>query len=56
MCCQHLLELIDKRLPVAQAGLQLSQTPERLAAEDFLNRLKQAGTWLGPMFVRDKSG
>lgn len=53
---QHLLELIDKRLPVAQAGLQLNQTPERLAAEDFLNRLKQAGTWLGPMFIRDKSG
>lgn len=53
---QHLLELIDKRLPVAQAGLQLNQTPERLAAEDFLNRLKQASTWLGPMFIRDKSG
>ncbi|MFJ2363154.1 type VI secretion system protein [Pseudomonas sp. NPDC087697] len=53
---QHLLELIDKRLPVAQAGLLLSQTPERLAAEDFLNRLKQASTWLGPLFVRDKSG
>ncbi|MCU1749094.1 type VI secretion protein IcmF/TssM N-terminal domain-containing protein [Pseudomonas sp. 6D_7.1_Bac1] len=53
---QHLLELIDKRLPVAQAGLLLSRTPERLAAEDFLNRLKQASTWLGPLFVRDKSG
>jgi type VI secretion system protein ImpL len=53
---QHFLELIDKRLPVAQAGLQLSQTPERLAAEDFLNRLKQASTWLSPLFVRDKSG
>ncbi|MEB0224236.1 type VI secretion system protein [Pseudomonas sp. 10S4] len=53
---QHFLELIDKRLPVAQAGLVISQTPERLAAEDFLNRLKQASTWLGPLFVRDKSG
>ncbi len=53
---QHLLELIDTRVPLAQAGLTLSQTPERLAAEDFLNRLKQAGTWLGPLFVRDKSG
>lgn len=53
---QHLLELIDTRLPLAQAGLTLSQTPDRLAAEDFLNRLKQAGTWLGPLFVRDKSG
>ncbi|UQI33572.1 type VI secretion system protein ImpL [Pseudomonas bijieensis] len=53
---QHLLELIDTRLPLAQAGLTLSQVPERLAAEDFLNRLKQAGAWLGPLFVRDKSG
>ncbi|ROM75659.1 type VI secretion system protein ImpL [Pseudomonas brassicacearum] len=53
---QRLLELIDTRLPLAQAGLTLSQTPERLAAEDFLNRLKQAGAWLGPLFVRDKSG
>ncbi|MBV4457928.1 type VI secretion system protein ImpL [Pseudomonas sp. COR58] len=53
---QHLLELIDKRLPVALAGLSSSQAPERLAAEDFLNRLKQAGTWLTPLFVRDKSG
>lgn len=53
---QHFLEIIDKRLPAAQAGLVLSQTPERQAAEDFLNRLKQAGTWLTPLFVRDKSG
>jgi len=53
---QHFLELIEKRLPVAQAGLQLSQTPERVAAADFLNRLQQASTWLGPMFIRDKSG
>lgn len=53
---QYLLELIDSRLPVAQAGLLLSQSPERLAAEDFLNRLKQARTWLGPLFMRDQSG
>jgi len=53
---QQLLELIDSRLPVAQAGLQQYQSPERLAAEDFLNRLKQARTWLGPLFLRDKSG
>lgn len=53
---QHFLEIIEKRLPVAQAGLVLSQTPERLAAEDFLNRLKQASLWLTPLFVRDKSG
>ncbi|QQZ44389.1 type VI secretion system protein ImpL [Pseudomonas sp. SK3(2021)] len=53
---QHLLELIDSRLPAAQAGLLLSQSPERLAAEDFLKRLQQARTWLGPLFLRDKSG
>lgn len=53
---QHLLELIDSRLPAAQAGLVLSQSTERLAAEDFLNRLKQARSWLGPLFIRDKSG
>lgn len=53
---QYLLELIDKRLPVAQAGLATNQTPERVAAADFLNRLKQASTWLAPLFVRDKSG
>lgn len=53
---QHLLELIETRVPLAQAGLTLNQTPERLAAADFLNRLKQAGVWLGPLFVRDKSG
>ncbi|WP_339432707.1 type VI secretion system protein [Pseudomonas sp. EA_65y_Pfl2_P78] len=53
---QYFLDIIDKRLPVAQAGLVLSQTPERLAAEDFLNRLKQASVWLKPLFVRDKSG
>ncbi|MBC3208963.1 type VI secretion system protein ImpL [Pseudomonas sp. SWRI111] len=53
---QHFLDIIEKRLPVAQAGLVLSQTPERLAAQDFLNRLQQASTWLTPLFVRDKSG
>jgi type VI secretion system protein ImpL len=53
---QHLLELIDKRLPVAQAGLATSQTPERLAAEAFLKQLKQASVWLTPLFIRDKSG
>ncbi|NWB26104.1 type VI secretion system protein [Pseudomonas gingeri] len=53
---QHLLELIDTRLPKAQAGLVLSQSPERLAAADFLERLKQARVWLGPLFQRDPSG
>jgi len=53
---QHLLELIDTRLPKAQAGLLLSQSPERLAAADFLDRLKQARAWLGPLFLRDASG
>lgn len=40
---EYFLQLIDKKLPVAQAGLATNQTPERLAAADFLNRLKQAG-------------
>ncbi|VVO48273.1 type VI secretion system protein [Pseudomonas fluorescens] len=53
---EYFLQLIDKRLPIAQAGLATNQTPERLAAADFLNRLKQASTWLTPLFVRDKSG
>jgi type VI secretion system protein ImpL len=53
---EYFLQLIDKKLPVAQAGLATNQTPERLAATDFLNRLKQASTWLTPLFVRDKSG
>ncbi|WP_248744889.1 type VI secretion protein IcmF/TssM N-terminal domain-containing protein [Pseudomonas sp. MWU12-2037] len=53
---QHLLELIDTRLPLAQAGLVLSQSPDRLAAADFLDRLKQARAWLGPLFQRDPSG
>ncbi len=53
---QHLLELIDTRLPKAQAGLASSQSPDRLAAADFLDRLKQARAWLGPLFLRDQSG
>ncbi|WP_044874337.1 type VI secretion protein IcmF/TssM N-terminal domain-containing protein [Pseudomonas sp. LFM046] len=53
---QHLVELIDSRLAQAEEGLKWSQPNDRLAAEDFLARLKQARTWLGPLFVRDPSG
>jgi type VI secretion system protein ImpL len=53
---QHLVELIDSRLDQARDGLKWSRPGDRAAAEDFLARLKQARTWLGPLFMRDKSG
>ncbi|MCY1486089.1 type VI secretion protein IcmF [compost metagenome] len=53
---QHLVELIDSRLDQAREGLKWSRPGDRAAAEDFLDRLKQARTWLGPLFQRDKSG
>lgn len=53
---QHLVELIDSRLAQAEEGLKWSRAGDRPAAEDFLARLKQARTWLGPLFVRDPSG
>ena len=53
---KHLLELIDTHLETAEKGLGLAAPGNRLAAEDFLARMKHARTWLGPMFMRDKSG
>ncbi|MNQ27865.1 hypothetical protein D3C85_411320 [compost metagenome] len=53
---QHLVELIDSRLAQAEEGLKWSRPGDRPAAEDFLARLKQARTWLGPLFLRDPSG
>ncbi|MDH4584389.1 type VI secretion system protein ImpL [Pseudomonas sp. BN415] len=53
---QHLVELIDSRLAQAEEGLKWSNASDRPAAEDFLTRLKQARTWLGPLFLRDPSG
>ncbi|MEO9335046.1 type VI secretion protein IcmF/TssM N-terminal domain-containing protein [Pseudomonas guguanensis] len=53
---KHLLDLIDTHLEVAEKGLVLAPPGSRLAAEDFLSRMKQARSWLGPMFVRDKTG
>lgn len=53
---QHLVELIDSRLAQAEDGLKWSNASDRPAAEDFLNRLKQARSWLGPLFLRDPSG
>ncbi len=53
---QHLVELIDSRLGQAEEGLKWSNARDRPAAEDFLARLKQARSWLGPLFLRDPSG
>lgn len=53
---QHLVELIDSHLDQASEGLKWGQPADRLAAGDFLDRLKQARSWLGPLFQRDKSG
>ncbi len=53
---QHLVELIDSRLAQAEEGLKWGNPGDRPAAEDFLARLKQARTWLGPLFLRDPSG
>jgi type VI secretion system protein ImpL len=53
---QHLVELIDSRLAQAEEGLKWSNASDRPAAEDFLARLKQARSWLGPLFLRDPSG
>lgn len=53
---KHLLELIDTHLEAAEKGLALAPASNRLAAEDFLTRMKQARSWLGPLFIRDQSG
>jgi type VI secretion system protein ImpL len=53
---KHLLELIDTHLDTAEKGLVLAPPGNRLAAEDFLSRMKQARSWLGPLFMRDKAG
>lgn len=53
---QHFVELLDQHLQRAQAGLQVSQSADRVAAADFLARLQLAKAWLGPLFVRDKGG
>tara|TARA_R100001244_G_scaffold24895_1_gene25044 strand:- start:3131 stop:6961 length:3831 start_codon:yes stop_codon:yes gene_type:complete len=53
---RYMVQLIDGNLTQAQAGLALSQSLDKLAAQDFLTRLMQARTWLGPLFVRDKDG
>lgn len=53
---KHLLELIDTHLEAAEKGLALAPQGNRLAAEDFLSRMKQARSWLGPMFMREDTG
>lgn len=53
---QHLVELLDQNLARAQEGLKLSQSVDRAAAADFLQRLQLARAWMGPLFQRDKGG
>lgn len=53
---RHLMELLEQNLARAQDGLKLSQSVDRVAAADFLNRMAQARLWLAPLFLRDKSG
>ncbi|WAJ39839.1 type VI secretion system protein [Pseudomonas sp. GOM7] len=53
---RHLLELIDTHLPTAEKGLSLASPGNRLAAEDFIARMKQARVWLGPLLIRDQAG
>lgn len=53
---QHFLALIDTRLAQAQDGLKGSAPRGRLAANEFLDRLKLARPWLGAMLLRDKAG
>lgn len=53
---QHFVEVLDQNLARAQEGLKLSQSADRAAAKDFLDRLQLARAWLGPLFQRDKGG
>lgn len=53
---RYLLRLLDENLAPAEEGLQLSQSMDVLAAQDFLARLKQARDWLAPLLVRDQEG
>lgn len=53
---RYMVQLIDSSLAQAENGLAYSTAGDKLAAQDFLDRLKQARQWLGPLFVRDKDG
>ncbi|MGY4533158.1 type VI secretion system protein ImpL [Pseudomonas sp. TE3786] len=53
---RYMVQLIDSSLAQAENGLAYSTSGDKLAAQDFLERLKQARAWLGPLFVRDKDG
>ena len=52
---QYLMELIDAHAEIAQQGLLLVPPGDRLAAGDFLSRMKLAQGWLNVMLARDKS-
>ena len=53
---RYMVELIDSSLAQAQSSLAYSRSADKLAAQDFLERLKQARAWLGPLFVGDQDG
>lgn len=53
---RHMVQLIDSSLAQAESALAYSLSEDKPAAQDFLDRLKQARAWLGPLFVRDKDG
>lgn len=53
---RYMVQLIDSSLAQAESGLAYSRSTDKPAAQDFLDRLKQAREWLGPLFVRDKDG
>ncbi|MGE8360120.1 type VI secretion system protein [Pseudomonas sp.] len=53
---RYMVQLIDSSLAQAESALIYSRSADRLAAQDFLDRLKQARVWLGPLLVRDQDG
>lgn len=53
---REFLNLIDTHLPVAMTGLDSSYGPDSPVARDFLEHLKDARLWLGPLLQRDKEG
>ncbi|MGE8498049.1 MAG: type VI secretion system protein [Pseudomonas sp.] len=53
---RYMIQLIDTSLEQAESALAYSRSVDRLAAQDFLDRLKQARVWLGPLLVRDQDG
>lgn len=53
---RQFLHLLDENLEQARAGLSLAQSPNALAAANFLDQLQQAKVWLAPLFLRNQDG